>query len=277
MTSDGVTSRFFGFHGLKTLGSIELIDRINAIRIYVLFGGSIFLREEVGMTVYKDRFPTLSDTVDIAGTWYFMGSPHIDDMMIKNRKAFQHDFDDTPETERLIRQYLFFSAQPSTRYRFVNKKDKAALLKRLQTRLLAIKQNMEFSNKSIEYHLYETKYNQLQKLIDQIQPSKKSPPKEKEGNPWHSALHKEWVTLHPRTSSELIQCEWNDAVGRSKELRLVDLVNLTKSIRPVPSDPRQCGITMKSNRTALSPQEMKQDIRNVLTSIALKEYVKNGI
>ena len=225
------------------------------------------------MAADKDRFSTLSDTVDIAGTWYYFGSTPMHDHIVKSRKAFQHEFDDTLETERLIRQYLFFSAQPSARYRFANKKDKEALLKRLQARLLTIKQNMEFSNKAVEYSLFASKYNKLQHLIEQIQPTKKGTTKK---DPLQSTLKHVWTKLHPHESLEEIQSKWNKNEEEAKELRLFDLVQLTKSERPISSDPHQCRMMLNRNLTVSSPQEMKQDIRNVLTSIALKQYIANG-
>jgi hypothetical protein len=196
------------------------------------------------MTEFIDPFPTLPKVVDIGGERYFMGPEKPIELGFKSRQDFLNSFGKQRDTERILRQYMYYELGSKKRLQFDSPDDRAALIKILKTRAQQLEASKEFTSSTLKNTLIQRSYLNIQRLIQQLEgpeykgfelpkipdllPCTKAKTYIKqipEDRLFQMILEIAWYLLHPEKVPSKVQCDWAKLVKQLDTLRLGDVVS----------------------------------------------------
>ncbi len=195
------------------------------------------------MTEFNDPFPNLPKVVDVGGDRYFMGPQKPIELGFKSRQEYLNSFGTQRETERLLRQYMYYELGSKKRTQFVSPEDKQALINILKTRAKQLEASKEFTSSTLKNTLIQRSYVNIQRLIQQFEgpdykgfqlpkipdllPCTKAKTYIKqipEDRLFQMILEIAWYLLHPDKVPSKVQCDWAKLIKQLDTLRLGDIV-----------------------------------------------------
>lgn len=195
------------------------------------------------MAEFNDPFPNLPKVVDIGGDRYFMGPQKPIELGFKSRQEYLNSFGTKRETERLLRQYMYYELGSKKRTQFDSPEDKQALINILKTRAKQLEASKEFTSSTLKNTLIQRSYINIQRLIQQFEgpdykgfelpkipdllPCTKAKTYIKqipEDRLFQLILEIAWYLLHPDKVPSKVQCDWAKLIKQLDTLRLGDIV-----------------------------------------------------
>jgi hypothetical protein len=195
------------------------------------------------MTEFNDPFPNLSKVVDIGGERYFMGPQKPIELGFKSRQDFLNSFGSKHETERLLRQYMYYELGSKKRLQFDSPEDKEALINILKTRAKQLEVSKQFTSSTLKNTVIQRSYINIQRIIQELEgpeykglelpkipdllPCTKAKTYIKqipEDKLFQLILEIAWYLLHPDKVPSKVQCDWAKLIKQLDTLRLGDIV-----------------------------------------------------
>lgn len=197
------------------------------------------------MTEFIDQFPNLPQVIDIGGERYFMGPQKPIEMGFKSRQDYINSFGIKPQTEYLLRRYMFFSLQAKRKLKFESPQDKTELITILKNRVKQLKASKEFTSSLLKNTIIQRSYINIERLIQELEgtdykedtpfkmpdinilpctKAKKYIKQIPENHLFQMILEIAWYLLHPDSVPSTIQCDWAKLIKQLDTLRLGDIV-----------------------------------------------------
>jgi hypothetical protein len=199
----------------------------------------------------EDRFPDLAQVIDIGGDKYFMGTQQPIELGFKSRQNYINSFGSDPNTEYLLRKYMFLSLSDKKKLQFESPDEKENLIKVLKKRANKLKDSKEFTSSTLKNTLIQRSYLNLERLIQQLEgpeykgtelpslptipdislpctKSKKYIRQIPEERLLQLVLEIAWYLLHPDEVPKKIECEWAKAIKELDTYRIGDLFQKIK-------------------------------------------------
>ena len=196
------------------------------------------------MTEFNDPFPNLPKVVDIGGERYFMGPQKPIELGFKSRQDFLNSFGAKRETERILREYMYYELGSKKRLQFDSPEDKQALISILKTRAKQLEASKQFTSSTLKNTLIQRSYINIQRLIQELEgpeykgmelpkipdllPCTKAKTYIKqipEDRLFQLILEIAWYLLHPDKVPSKVQCDWAKLIKQLDTLRLGDIVS----------------------------------------------------
>ena len=207
-----------------------------------------------------DKFSELSHTIDIGGDRYFMGTQKPIESGFKNRKHYLNAFGTEPETERLLRKYMYYSLKDKKNMVFNSQEDKTALIKILKDWVKKTKTNPLYNSPILKNTIIRRSCLNIEELIQQLENSDNKDLSNKhsfkmpdmdilpctkakkyiktipDDHKFQMILEIAWYLLHPDKVPEQVGCDWAKLIKQLDTLRLGDVVaeirNADTSVEP---------------------------------------------
>jgi hypothetical protein len=195
------------------------------------------------MTEFIDPFPTLPKVVDIGGERYFMGPQKPIELGFKSRQDFLNSFGTKRDTERILREYMYYELGSKKRIQFDSPEDKSALINILKARAKQLEASKQFTSSTLKNTLIQRSYINIQRIIQELEgPEYKGTnlPKIPDLLPCTKAktyikqipedklfqliLEIAWYLLHPDKVPSKVQCDWAKLIKQLDTMRLGDIV-----------------------------------------------------
>ena len=190
----------------------------------------------------------LSQTVDIGGDKYFMGSQQPIELGFKSRANFNKAFDNSTKTEQLIRKYLFFSLIPKTKLKIDNPTDKKELIKILKTRSSKIEESGKLTSSILKNTVLQRSYINIQKIIQELEGASTATSNKatlpvildkcvtdkqyittiSKDHLFWLMLEISWYLLHPDKVPKDIECDWASIIAKLDTLHIDDIITQIK-------------------------------------------------
>lgn len=201
------------------------------------------------MTEFQDKFPDLSQTVDIGGDRYFTGKQKPIELGFKNRIHFLNAFGNNSETEYLLRKYMYYSLKDKKKLVFDTPEEKEKLLAILKKHVKQIKTNPLYNSPILKNTLIRRSCLNIEQLIQELEGSNttnKEPTRDffkfmdvdilpctkakkyikqiTDDHKFQMILEMAWYLLHPDKIPAEIECDWAKLIKKLDTLRLGDIV-----------------------------------------------------
>jgi hypothetical protein len=214
---------------------------------------------------YIDRYPNLPLMVDVAGFKYYLGTLKPVELAYKSRSDFLNAFGSDPQTEFILRKYMYPEISSKEKLIFDSPSEKQALIKILKKRANDLKITREFSSSTLKNSIFQKSYLELQELILKLEttdyknktilslPSVGSllstPERSVASNNIQCnksvkyikdlydsrkdrilelILEMSWLLLHPDMIPSNLRCSWANLVAQLDTMRLGDIMTLIK-------------------------------------------------
>jgi hypothetical protein len=239
------------------------------------------------MTEFIDPFPNLPKVVDIGGERYFMGPQKPIELGFKSRQDFLNSFGKKRETERILREYMYYELGSKKRLQFDSADDKAALIKILKTRAQQLEVSKEFTSSILKNTIIQRSYINIQRLIQQLEgpdykgfelpkipdllPCTKAKTYIKqipEDRLFQMILEIAWYLLHPEKVPSKVQCDWAKLIKQLDTLRLGDVVSEIHQIEQTKSIPSSSKALNYFKKINLETVAKKESLSNALEEAA---------
>lgn len=203
------------------------------------------------MAEFNDRYSSLPQAIDIGGDRYFMGPQKPIELGFKSRKNYIDSFGDDPQTEYLLRRYMYYSLQDKRKLAFDSPKDKEALIAILKKRAAKLEGSKEFTSSTLKNTIIQRSFLNIQRLIQQLEgpdykgfelpklpnvdilpctKAKKYIKQIPDDKKFHLMLEIAWYLLHPDDVPSKVQCNWAALIKQLDTLRIGDVVADIKKI-----------------------------------------------
>lgn len=191
------------------------------------------------MAAFTNTLSSLPNIIDVGDDIYSLVEDKSIKLAYKSRKQFIDTFGTDPETERLLRKYLYFKKTPKNKFKFASSEDKNKLITILKNRSKSLKNSIEFTSSTINHIVFNRFYLNIEQLIKDIEnPSgtnvnaddetciiaKKEIKEMSSDIKFQMILEMAWYLLHPDMVSSEVGCKWAKMIKELDRLYLGDIV-----------------------------------------------------
>jgi hypothetical protein len=191
------------------------------------------------MAAFTNTLSSLPKIIDVGDDIYSLVEDKSIKLGYKSRNQFIDTFGRDPETERLLRKYLYFKKTPKNKFKFASVEDKNNLIIILKNRLKSLKNSIEFNSSIIKNIVFNRFYLNIEQLIKYIEtPSStsvnannesciiaKKEIKEMSSNvKFQMILEMAWYLLHPEMVPSEVGCKWAKMIKDLDRLYLGDII-----------------------------------------------------
>jgi hypothetical protein len=199
------------------------------------------------MTDYQDIYPTLSPVINMGGMKYYLLGNKPVELAYRSRADYIKDFGNSPNTEGLLRKYMYPDVISKSKLLFDSAQEKSDLIQIIKQRIVALERSNEYSSSTLKNQIFQNSHNALQNIISELKKarvrgdaisSEKVAKCEKDkqyvlnipdDKKFQLILEMVWYLLNPDKLPADISCEWAKTIKNLDNLRLGDIVKNIQS------------------------------------------------